>query len=298
MQSEIVKMAYLMNSASIFEYKVQNIEQLEIAVLQDVNQFPIYGKGFAFPHMVIGINRNGVATALYDLHEVTFCRNDISVVLPDHLLTPLKSSDDYCATLIIVARKFLDELKRRTLSHNYSKFHLAPAYHLSDEQASQVMKAIDMLVLISGMSHQDLPNRHEMLIYQLDILFELLNAYRREQDKGHSETRENVIFNQFCDLLVLHHRTTRDVAKYAEMMHLSPKYFSTVIQKAVGVSASEWIEEYLITQIKLVLTTRSELSVQQVAYEFGFVESASFCRYFKRLTGQTPSQFRKSHSSQ
>jgi AraC-like DNA-binding protein len=82
------------------------------------------------------------------------------------------------------------------------------------------------------------------------------------------------------------------------MMHLSPKYFSTVIQKAVGVSASEWIEEYLITQIKRVLTTRSELSVQQVAYEFGFVESASFCRYFKRLTGQTPSQFRKSHSSQ
>ncbi|MGN0226632.1 MAG: helix-turn-helix domain-containing protein [Paludibacteraceae bacterium] len=46
-----------------------------------------------------------------------------------------------------------------------------------------------------------------------------------------------------------------------------------------------------------LLTTRCELSVQQVAYEFGFVESASFCRYFKRLTGQTPSQFRKGHSS-
>ena len=46
-----------MNSASIFENVVQNIEQLEIAVLQDVNQFPIYGKGFALPHMVIGINR-------------------------------------------------------------------------------------------------------------------------------------------------------------------------------------------------------------------------------------------------
>lgn len=57
MQSEIVKMACTMNSASIFENVVQNIEQLEIAVLQDVNQFPIYGKGFALPHMVIGINR-------------------------------------------------------------------------------------------------------------------------------------------------------------------------------------------------------------------------------------------------
>ncbi len=57
MQSEIVEMAYLMNSASIFEYKVQDIEQLGIAVLQDINQFPIYGKGFALPHMVIGINR-------------------------------------------------------------------------------------------------------------------------------------------------------------------------------------------------------------------------------------------------
>jgi AraC-like DNA-binding protein len=290
-------MTYIMNSADIFEEKVQTIEQSEIAVLRDVNRFPFYGKGFASPHMVIGINRNGVATALYDLHEVTFCRNDITVVLPDHLLTQLSCSNDYCTTVVVVARKFLEDLKCRTLSHDYSKFHLTPAYHLTEEQASQVMKAIDMLALISEMSHRELPNRHEMLIYQLDILFELLNAYRREQDKEHSETRENIVFNRFCDLLALHHRTTRDVAKYAEMLHLSPKYFSTVIQKAVGVSASEWIEEYLITQIKLVLTTRSELSVQQVAYEFGFAESASFCRYFKRLTGQTPSQFRKNHAS-
>ncbi|MBQ2098100.1 MAG: helix-turn-helix domain-containing protein, partial [Bacteroidales bacterium] len=33
--------------------------------------------------------------------------------------------------------------------------------------------------------------------------------------------------------------------------------------------------------------------VQQISYHLGFAESPSFCRFFKRLTGKTPNDFRR-----
>lgn len=278
---------------SCFYSNIHSIEKSEVIVKRNVDHFPTYSKDLALSYMTIGINTGGSAKALYDLHEVSFNKNDIAVVMPNHLLSPLYSSSDYKTTIIIVAGSFLKEFKQRTLTRDYHKFHLVPACHLTNPQAEQIKKMIDVIEMVSNKTTDELPNRHETLIYLLDVFFEILHSFRFEQNINQQEPREIHIFNQFCDLLAQHHRKEHEVYFYAECAHLTPKYFSSVIQKAVGVSAGEWIDTYLITQIKKVLRTRTELSVQQIAYEFGFNESASFCRFFKRLTGVTPTQYRK-----
>lgn len=275
--------------------KLKNIDELEVIVLNNVAHFPTYSKELALTYMTIGINTGGTAKALYDLHEVNFSLNDLAVVMPNHLLYPLSSSEDYKTNIIVVSGKFLSEFKQRILTRDYHKFHLRPACHLTESQAKEVIKIFETIEIICGKNTEELPNRHEMLINLLDVLFEILYAFRLEHTKNHWEPREKYIFNQFCDLLAQHHRKEHKVSFYAKCLHLTPKYFSSVIQKAVGVSAGNWIDTYLVTQIKKVLRTRTELNVQQVAYEFGFLESASFCRFFKRLTGITPTQYKKTN---
>ncbi len=282
-----------MNLNTEFVNSIQPIEQMEVLVLRNVEHFPIYGKDFSLPHLTLGLNTRGTAWALYDLHEVEFNENDLAVVMPNHLLNPVRSTDDYSIVLVVVAGPFLEELKKNSLSHDYSKFHLEPACHLTPEQAKVINKTIDLIETISNTTTKELPHRHDLLLYQLDILFELLGVYRNEMDKLQWETREVHLFNQFCDLLAQHNRETHSVADYAAMLHLTPKYFSSVIQKAVGVTAGDWIDQYMTIQIKKVLRSRRELNIQQVCFEFGFKECATFCRYFKRITGKTPSQYRK-----
>jgi len=281
-----------MTQEEIFEAKVKNINKSEIVVLRDLTKFPVYNKDFALPDMTVGLNLHGNARALYDMHEISFEKNELAVVLPNHLLCPLETSDDYCITLIVISGTFVDEMKHRTLTHDYTKFHLNPSTKLTDEQVAKFMKVVDVIEMVCEMTDEQLPNRHEMLVYLIDVAFELINSFRRNQDTPREATRNNAIFNNFCDLLSENYAKTREVGFYAKQLGMSPKYFSKIILDTVGVSAGSWIEEYVATQAKQMLRTRFDMNIQQVAFRLGFKEQSDFCRFFKRATGMSPRQFR------
>lgn len=277
-----------------FEEALRNINSSEIAVLKDVNRFPVYNRDIISPNLMVCINHPGMAKALYDLQEVVFRPNEIAIVLPNHILHPLESSPDYCVTLIIHAAHMDEELKSKRLTHDHYKFHHTPACPVTDEEMAQFMKAVDLLEHICNASVQHYPLRHEMLIAQTNVMTEMLNSYRREIDM--QETKDNHkynIFNDFCDLLARHYREQHEVAFYAGKLHLSPRYFSVIVKETIGRTASDYIEEYIATQAKNILSSRPELSVQQVGYLLGFAESPSFCRFFKRLTRYTPKEYRE-----
>ncbi len=281
-----------MPSSAQNEQLISNIKKSDIAVLRHINRFPAPNNTeFVSPCLVISINNKGTARAVYDIKEVTFKKNDIAVVMPNHLLCPLYNSEDYDVTLIVASEQFIEELRHRILSYDYSKFHIAPASVLTDEQMLMLQKVVDVIELISTMTEKTLPHRREILIYQLNTIFELINSFRREQDTAVFSPRNESLFNDFCNLLAANYRHTHEVAFYAEQLHLTPKYFSKVVLQTVGVTAGEWIEQYIITQAKNILTTRKDMAVQQVAYYLGFNELSAFSRYFKRATGITPSRY-------
>lgn len=274
--------------------RIQNIDESEVAVLRNVTKFPVYNQEYALPNLAVFINERGNARVLYDKHEVVFKKNQVAVVLPHHLLCPLESSDDFCISMVVMSSKFVDELKRRTLSHDYNKFHLSPQTQLTEQQIMQVMRVLEVTEMIYESTVEAMPNRHEMLMYMSDIALEFINSFRQNQDVANKfATRNNVLFNDFCDLLAKHYCESREVIFYAKQLNLTPKYFSKIIYDTIGVTASEWIDEFVITNAKNMLATRVDLTIQQVANELGFDEQASFCRFFKRITGLTPKQFRK-----
>ena len=170
-----------------------------------------------------------------------------------------------------------------------------PTHALTNVQMSWAMRLVDLLQLISESPFSKLPNRKQMLLQQLSIAYELLNVARKNTDINVArEDRKNALFNDFCNLLARHYRAEHEVKFYAEKLHLTTKYFSSVIQKTIGMSASDWIDQYLSTQAKQMIATRPDMTIQEVTFALGFTEQAAFCRFFKRVTGFTPTQYRKS----
>lgn len=86
--------------------------------------------------------------------------------------------------------------------------------------------------------------------------------------------------------------TTR-VSEYAEMMSISTKTLNTISKSIVHKTAKEFIDEVSIKQIKRLLINTS-LSIKEIAYTTGFIETTNFYKYFKRLVNCTPEQFRDS----
>lgn len=283
-----------MENGHIFEQMYRTIDTSELAVLRNVNRFPVYGKDVISPCMMVCINHSGVARALYDMQEVVFRPNEIAVVMPNHILRPLESSPDYNVTILVHSPALCEELKTKRLTHDYYKYHRQPTCLLTDEEMKQYMQAVDLLEHICKTSTQRYPLRHEMIIQLTNVMSEMHNAFRREMDeKMLKEDSKYTVFNAFCDVLALHYREEHEVAFYAEKAHLTTRHFSLLIKDIVGLSASDYIEQYLATQAKNLLISRPDLTIQQISFFLGFAESPSFCRFFKRLAGKTPNDFRK-----
>lgn len=99
-------------------------------------------------------------------------------------------------------------------------------------------------------------------------------------------------FKEFMLLLGTNYKKERSVGFYAEQMHLSPKYFTTLIKKASGQTAADWINHYVILEAKNLLKY-STMNVQEIAYSLNFPNQSFFGKYFKHHTGMTPSQYKR-----
>ena len=226
--------------------------------------------------------------------KVVFRPNEIAVVMPNHILRPLESTPDYNVTILVHSPSLCEELKTKRLTHDYHKFHRQPTCQLTDEEMSQYMRAVDLLEHICHTSTQRYPLRHEMLIQLTNVMAEMHNAFRREMDeKIRKEDNKYALFNAFCDALARYYREEHEVAFYAEKAHLTTRHFSVIIKEVVGFSASDYIEQYLVTQAKSLLASRPDLSVQQISDHLGYADSSSFCRFFKRHTDIAPNDFRR-----
>lgn len=270
---------------------ISDSEKKEVIVLPHANTFPVKGKEFILPAMAIAINRRGYASLQYDRSNVEFHPNDVSIVLPNHIIKTNEISKDYDITLIFISQAFLDDLRYRSLSYDYMKYHRNPSCRLTQEQISQLLNVVDVLSTIS--EEDNIKHKHDLFIYSINIFFELLNAFSKEEDDTHSvATRKDDIFNRFCDLLAKNYTKSKDVSFYASQLYLSPKYFSKIIRDVTHQSAGAWITKYVVTSAKQLLSTRPDLNIQSISNMMGFADQAAFSRYFRRATGMSPKDFR------
>jgi len=259
--------------------------------MRNITNFVTLGQETVWPYATLVLCHSGIMRAMYDLQELIHGPNDVVCILPGHMHCPLECSGDSNVTIFVLSKGLHNALSFRSFSHDAAKYHSAPFCHLTPEQAKHMMDLTDQLEIIANHTESELPHRKEMMLAILSIEHEFLNLYRREQDKEWEKQRNVQLLSRFSELVVEHYRESREVKFYADLMRLSPKYFSKVITETAGMSPADWIEQYVTAQAKLMLHSQP-LTVKETAYRLGFDESASFCRFFKRVTGLTPQQFR------
>jgi len=82
------------------------------------------------------------------------------------------------------------------------------------------------------------------------------------------------------------------LATLAELARLSPYHFSRSFKHSFGMPPHRYHANRRIERAKHLLANR-ELSVTAIALDVGFSETSTFSAAFHRLTGQTPSRYRR-----
>lgn len=86
---------------------------------------------------------------------------------------------------------------------------------------------------------------------------------------------------------------THDTKKFADLLFINPNHLSDTIKNVLGKSPCSIYEEKLIAICK-ELIVNSDKPIKEIAYTFSY-EPSNFTKFFKRLTGFTPRQYRDQH---
>lgn len=95
----------------------------------------------------------------------------------------------------------------------------------------------------------------------------------------------------FADIMTNRADRLWAIADYADALFLHPNHLSQSIKAEVGKTVKQLINEKIISETKALLTNTTQ-TISEIAFQFDFSDSSNFARFFKKSTGQSPSQFR------
>lgn len=128
------------------------------------------------------------------------------------------------------------------------------------------------------------------MVYQ-QIQFRYKRIDTVSSAKGQRSGR-NAYVHDFMKLVHVHYSHERGVRFYADKLCISPKYLSLLVKETTGKSAARWIDDFVLMEAKNLLRFSGK-NVQQVAYALNFTNQSSFGKFFKHLTGQSPTEYQK-----
>ncbi|MBE6312533.1 MAG: helix-turn-helix domain-containing protein [Bacteroidales bacterium] len=278
----------------ILEKVRRSVEEIGLFVGNEQNCFTVMNKDLVLPYVIITLCTGGSLRGLYDMKEMQQGKNDLCIIMPGHIVRQFGYSDDYTCAWLTISPKILDDILAMLPAKGDSRFDQAPMCHLTDEQAERLLTIIGQLEYISGFTEDELPHRYLMLKSQLTVGYELLIHYREKQDREWMNNYHATLYSRFCDMVVEHHTHSRNVNFYAERLGYEARYFSKLFRViSNGVSPMEWIGQYVTTRAKRIMVAHPKQTVKEIAFELGFPSTANFCRYFKRVTGITPKEYRE-----
>lgn len=143
--------------------------------------------------------------------------------------------------------------------------------------------------------NQKYGNRNLNNYYATTVLCELYSQLYLSEGRLSMKNGQIQLYSDILDYISWRLRENIRVSEIADYFGYNPKYITTFFKKASGTSLKQYILNRKIDLAKALLTDTNQ-PVAQIGYEVGFSDNHNFSNTFKRITGQTPSDYRNSYS--
>ena len=157
--------------------------------------------------------------------------------------------------------------------------------------------------------HQGVPTQQSFwfddAVFMGALMKRMLTAYE-DMDKKFIQSGLDLILSQlrpggkvaavadkFLQMVFERDQTPLSVAEYADRLQVTPNYLNKTVKTHTHRTAIDWIEIARINIAKELLKDPG-VSIAEISARTGLPDQSYFSRFFKKKTGQTPSEFRNS----
>jgi len=205
----------------------------------------------------------------------------------------VECSDDFEADVLLLSWQFLQQFNPEMVwaSKGFIFIRINPTFHL-DEEALRLMDN-DFELFRQRLSMQESGFKREVLGRVMQIfIYDLWTVCQHGLSQMDTSDNTARVFLRFLTLAQQNARTERDVAFYADLLCITPKYLSQVSRTVTRLPASQWIQFYASFELVSLLndTTKTLTEVSDLMH---FENASHFSRYVKKTLGKSPSEYRK-----
>ena len=234
----------------------------------------------------------GTTEGSINLKPYTTSGSCLIAILQDQIIEYKSMSEDFSGLFIIMSKKFTDSLILNAQERLPLLFSVLdnPVTLLNEEGLNGMISYFNMLRRVA--KEKDHPFRLEVARHlTLAFFYGASVDFHKNMDNRKKSNREILVEN-FLKLVQTHHKEQRGLEFYAGELCLTPKHLSKVIRETSGKSANELIDELVVLEAKALLKS-TNMTVQQISDELNFPSQSFFGKYFKRITGMSPKEYKE-----
>ena len=266
-------------------------------VYTDISCLPLTEHATYLEEGVGGLCTGG--TAIIELFSMRrpISKNDLVTILPCQLASIHKVSDDFSMTFFKVDKvMFMDIMSSLGRITPDFFFHMRKDFQvpISVNEAKRFLgfcRAIDFRTNNDDPAFRRETILHLLRIYYWDFYVHFQKKTRKRNTPLLNSNKESIAM-KFAMLVFENRETHREVAYYADQLCISPLYLTKVIQEVNGQSARDMIADYTIIGIKALLRN-ADITIKDVVRQSGFSSQSSFSRFFRKHTGMSPLEYRR-----
>jgi len=270
----------------------------DIYISLDDCSMPLNGTLSKVGRCIVSFCLKGWADVEVNLVKHRFRESEILILFPTQIVEQTQVSDDFSVMYFSITPAVFHEVCFRFPPEFISFLVQHFFYRVTDSMLQE--EIIRFRVLQRKFDDVDNSCRREIVLNMLRIYFlELYDKIQRDElaNPSSRHNRKTEIFERFTHLVMQNFRTNRDVSFYAGELCISAKYLSMVSMEISGFNAKQWIDDYVILEIKIRLRSTRD-TLQQIADDLHFADQAFLSKYFKQRTGFSPSDYRKTFENQ
>ncbi len=247
---------------------------------------------------IIAKCHKGAATVNMGDAPFLFSRGAHFLTFDNLLINVAECSDDFEATLCQLETSFYSDLLPFVHSRMWQVLNRSTPSNCKVKKSD--MLDVIFTQLVSLVESNNLPYGHNVALYLLLTYKHLL--YNALLPKLNDDTLPDVanaviansILDEFFLLCNKHYLQHRNVAFYANQLHITPRHLYNITMNDHQATPKAIIDSFVIGAIKKLLFS-SSLSIQQIAFQLNFPDQSTLRQFFKRNVGVSPTEYRNSH---